>query len=85
MALAYLCRSMKELDAQHRDSLSFQLRAYVVDHGARDGSTEEANLVKDRLRNLGEIGNQALGMRNNLLRATQESNQWYSAWNGHKT
>ncbi|MCJ1316183.1 hypothetical protein MMC15_001503 [Xylographa vitiligo] len=53
MALAYLCQSMKELDTIDRDGLNFCLTAYVVDHRARDGSTDEANLVVKRLRRLG--------------------------------
>ncbi|MCJ1398415.1 hypothetical protein MMC11_001613 [Xylographa trunciseda] len=53
MALAYLCQSMKELNSMDRDGLNFQFRAYVVDHRARDGSTEEAMLVVNRLRRLG--------------------------------
>ena len=67
MALAYLCQSVKELDAIDRDGLDFCLTAYVVDHRARDSSTEEANLVVKRLRRLGEVGTEQQIAENSIL------------------
>ncbi|MCJ1386841.1 hypothetical protein MMC17_009969 [Xylographa soralifera] len=67
MALAYLCQSMKRLDTVDRDGLKFRFRAFVVDHKARDGSTDEANLVMKRLRTLGEAVKQQWAAEKSLL------------------
>ncbi|MCJ1287496.1 hypothetical protein MMC26_006848 [Xylographa opegraphella] len=44
---------MKALPTVDRGGLDFSLTAFVVDHRARDGSTDEASLVAERLRRLG--------------------------------
>ncbi|MCJ1433416.1 hypothetical protein MMC27_002776 [Xylographa pallens] len=67
MALAYLCQSVKELDTADRDGLKFRFRAYVVDHRARDGSADEADLVVKRLRNSGKVVKQQWGSEKRLL------------------
>lgn len=52
MALAYLCRAVMDLPHHKRDGHSFQYFPLIVDHKAREGSTEEALLVAKRLRKL---------------------------------
>ena len=50
MALAYL---LKNIDPPTL-GFSLQLKALTIDHGLRAGSREEAHLVGERLRKLGE-------------------------------
>ena len=50
MALAFLCSSMREtLSVKNR----VNFRAFVVDHGVRDGSDVEARAVSHSLENRG--------------------------------
>lgn len=58
MALAFLCSKMREkaTKIQHNpqdDSIVPRFRAFIVDHRAREGSGEEAKIVRGRLRDLG--------------------------------
>ncbi|KZF19343.1 hypothetical protein L228DRAFT_263683 [Xylona heveae TC161] len=55
MALATLCRQL----AKHQSSTQvpdFRFTAFVVDHGAREGSKEEAQRVLERVRKMGIRG-----------------------------
>lgn len=52
MALASLCHSVTKLPEGHRDRREFKFYPMIVDHKAREGSTEEALLVSKRLREL---------------------------------
>jgi tRNA(Ile)-lysidine synthase len=60
MALAFLCKKLQEENLEFgkylRDgsftSLSY-LRAFIVDHGAREGSAKEARQVADWLMKIG--------------------------------
>ncbi|RPA81101.1 hypothetical protein BJ508DRAFT_306829 [Ascobolus immersus RN42] len=49
MALAYLMKVAADHGVAHKDSL----RAFIVDHKARNESSEEAQTVKQNLKNLG--------------------------------
>jgi tRNA(Ile)-lysidine synthase TilS/MesJ len=63
MALAYLCRQWeRQKQAQARgvnnnDGDEARVTAFVVDHKAREESTQEANTVATWLRNLGACFN----------------------------
>lgn len=46
MALAYLCAKLQK-------SKQMSFRAFIVDHGARDGSAKEAKSVFEALEKLG--------------------------------
>jgi len=48
MALAYLCKKLREHNPGH-----FHFKAFVVNHMARQNSTEEAKSVALILRNMG--------------------------------
>jgi len=52
MALAFLCQSLTELPLYKRGDRSFRYIPFIVDHKAREGSTEEALLVSKRLKEL---------------------------------
>ena len=52
MALAKLCCMLQEYPFA-RQIYGFRFKAFIVDHRAREGSTEEANIVKDRLSRMG--------------------------------
>jgi len=52
MALASLCHSVTKLPEGHRGKHEFKFYPMIVDHKAREGSTEEALLVSKRLREL---------------------------------
>ena len=52
MALAQLCCMLQEYPFARR-TYGFQFKAFIVDHMAREGSTEEANVVKDNLSRMG--------------------------------
>jgi len=59
MALAFLCSKMRDkaTKIQHNpqdDLLVPRFRAFIVDHRAREGSGEEAKIVRTRLRSLGK-------------------------------
>lgn len=49
MALAYLMKQAAEEGVAYKDSL----RAFIVDHKARNESSEEAKMVKGNLQSLG--------------------------------
>ncbi len=49
MALAHLCHGIVK-----EELLSVEFQAFVVDHGARQGSSLEASTVVSRLGNIGE-------------------------------
>lgn len=55
MALATLCRGL-QFDARVKKQFEFSFEAFIVDHKARKGSSEEAHLVSTRVYRL-------LGMR----------------------
>ena len=55
MALATLCRQMRKKQREDGTGLIFKFRAFIVDHKARDGSTDEAALTRQRLQALGMI------------------------------
>lgn len=50
MALAYLCRTLASWAELYDIGLSYE--AFIVDHKAREGSTEEAKIVSERLEKL---------------------------------
>ena len=52
MALAYLCVAMTRLPSQERRNFKFQFHPYIVDHRSREGSSEEAILVAERVEQL---------------------------------
>jgi hypothetical protein len=49
MALAYLMRQIQRREM----SRTFGLKAFIIDHGVRDESADEASAVSGRLRKLG--------------------------------
>jgi len=52
MALASLCHSVTKLPGWDRGNHEFEFYPLIVDHKAREGSTEEALLLSGRLREL---------------------------------
>jgi len=59
MALAFLCSKMREKARKTHDTSKDDIhvprfRAFIVDHRAREGSDEEAKIVRGRLRSLGK-------------------------------
>jgi hypothetical protein len=52
MALAHLCAGLQRYDPAKR-LFGFAIQPFIVDHNAREGSTEEAQRVRIRLRNMG--------------------------------
>ena len=50
MALARLC-----IDQKNDGTGSVEFHAFIVDHAARAGSADEANLVASRLRDIGML------------------------------
>ena len=52
MALAKLCVMVRQDDLA-RNQNNFQFQAFIVDHQARKGSREEAQLVRETLRRMG--------------------------------
>ena len=52
MALAKLCSMLQEHPFA-RQMYGFHFKAFIVDHKAREGSAEEANVVKDGLNHMG--------------------------------
>ncbi|MCJ1245483.1 hypothetical protein MMC30_002687 [Trapelia coarctata] len=55
MALAFLCQSLTKLPSWKRGNHVFQYIPFIVDHKAREGSTEEALLVSKRLKELLDV------------------------------
>ena len=54
MALAALCSDLMTYPPA-KQLYDFQFTPFIVDHKARQGSSEEAERVQKRLRNLGKI------------------------------
>ena len=50
MALAYLCKQLQVT----KPELNLVVKAFIIDHKAREESSEEAHMVKNWLSNLGE-------------------------------
>lgn len=53
MSLAILCQKLIPHLKGKIQAPRLDYRAFIVDHKARDGSTEEAELVSERLRTMG--------------------------------
>jgi hypothetical protein len=50
MALAYLCSTIQTLPSAAVDNVRFRFHPFIVDHKAREGSTEEAHKVAQNLK-----------------------------------
>lgn len=55
MALAWLCASQSRDHQPPTDLPVLDFKAYIVDHKARDGSTQEAIKTQERLLQMGEL------------------------------
>lgn len=52
MALAYLCSQLRDTHTANQELARLRIRAFIVDHRAREGSAVEARAVARKLRTM---------------------------------
>jgi len=62
MALAQLCAGLERYEPARR-FLNFEFKPFIVDHNAREGSAEEVERVRKRLRRMGKSLQNVFGVK----------------------